>query len=193
MSGWRWRPLSTGAPGGTVPATGVLYLPDTAVEAGPADYDVAAATRLTPATGCAPRLEVAHAVSVLPVKLIRLTAEGGPGGTTDRTDANKRARTSFEPFGAPPAPGAALVATLAGTLPHAISCSRSASRLRAADTADPEDDRLGAVQLFYRRSKGDEIPLRCVLDTSVDMQRSGVMIVQLPRKARIRAATRTKS
>jgi hypothetical protein len=166
-------------PQGAVPATGVLYPSDPPAGTSLADYDVAADTRLTPTAGCAPRLEVVHDVSVLPVELIRLTAEGGPGGTTDFTDANKRARTSFAPFGAPPLPGAALVATLAGRLPARDLLLSLGIEIESGGSATDDDDRLGGVRLFYRRSKGDEVPLECVVDTSVDMQRSGVIIVKL--------------
>ena len=167
-------------PRGAVPATGVLYPPDTPAGAITGDYDVAAATRLTPATGCVPRLEVVHDVTVLPVKLIRLTAESGTGGSTDFTDANKRARASFAPFGAPPAPGAALVAELEGALPAREILLSLGIEIEGGGAAAPEDDRLGSVRLFYRRSTGDEVPLERVLDTSVDMQRSGVIVVKLP-------------
>ena len=165
-------------PRGAVPATGMLHLPDPLAEPVPADYDVAAATRLTPATGCAPRLEVVHDVSVLPVRLVQLTAEG-PSGATDFTDANKRARTSFSPFGTPPAPGAALVAKLAGALPARDILLSLGVEIEGGGTAAPEDDRLGSVELYYRRSEGDEVQLERVLDTSVDMQRSGVIVVRL--------------
>jgi baseplate J-like protein len=166
-------------PRGAVPATGVLYPPEPLAETSPADYDVAAGTRLTPAAGCAPRLEVLHGVTVLPLRLTQLTAEGGPGGTADLTDANLRARTSFAPFGVPPAPGAALVAKLAGRLPGRDVLLSLGVEIESGGTSAPEDDGLGAVRLFYRRRKGDEVPLECVRDTSVDMQRSGVIVVKL--------------
>jgi baseplate J-like protein len=162
-------------PRGALPATGVLYPGDS----DQADYDVAAGTRLTSARACVPMLEVVHPVSVLPVRLIRLTAESGSGGAADLTEANKRARTSFAPFGAPPVPGAALVATLEGALPDRDVLLSFGIEIEGGGGTDPEDNRLGDVRLFYRRSKGDEVPLDCALDTSVDLQRSGVIVVAL--------------
>jgi hypothetical protein len=164
-------------PRGAVPAIGVLYAEG---DTGQADHDIAAGTRLTPAAGCAPRLEVLRDVSLLPLKLLQLTAEGGAAGTVDFTDANKRARVSFAPFGIPPVRDSALVARLGGRLPCRDLLLSIGIEIEGGGSAGPEDNCLGAVSLFYRRAKGDEVPLDCVLDTSVDMQCNGVMIVRLP-------------
>lgn len=162
---------------GAVAATGVLVAESDLAHA---DYQIAAGTSLRPAAGCAPRLEVLSDVSLLPLKLIQLSAESGAGGAVDFTDANQRARVSFAPFGVPPAPDAALVARLAGRLPSRDLLLSIGIEIEDGASAVAQDDCLGAVSLFYRRANGDEVALDRMLDTSVDMQRSGVMVVRLP-------------
>lgn len=165
-------------PGGAVPATGMLYADGDA--APQACRDIAAGTPLTPAAGCAPRLEVAHDVTLVPLELVQLTSEGLGGGTVDLSDANKRSRVTFAPFGTPPGRQSAMVARLAGRLPDRDLLLSIGIEIEGGGNGVPDDDCLGAVNLYYRRRGGEEVRLDCVADTSVDLQRSGALIVRLP-------------
>jgi hypothetical protein len=161
-----------------LPATGTLY-PIGDVDRS-LDYEIPFGTRLTPTIGCAPRLEVAHPISLVPLSLIRLTVEGLPEGTIDLTDANRRAQVGFAPFGVPPTPGAALVAKLTGQLPGRDLLLSIGFDLEGGGSAAARNDELGAISIFYRGRSGLEVPLVSVFDSTVDLQRSGVIVVRLP-------------
>ncbi|MDB5693691.1 MAG: hypothetical protein JWO81_2754 [Alphaproteobacteria bacterium] len=160
---------------GAIPARGILY-PDVPSEA---QYVVPAGTPLLPAGDAAPRVETVRRVTVVPLTLVTVTAEG-PGGPVDHTAVNRQARASYAPFGEPPAPGAALVLRLDGPLqPGSIRLSLGADIDGGGGGSDPAAS-LGRVRLYYRDADGRETRLACPLDTSAAMQRSGVIIVDLP-------------
>jgi hypothetical protein len=157
-------------PQGAVPARGTLYPLDDVAAA----YRIDVQTRVTSAQAPAPRLEVEHSIDVVPVKLLRLTREIA-AVATDLTAANAQARTSFAPFGEPPAPDAVLRITLEGTLPGAPT--QLSLGIEIEGEAAVGSPTLGAIDAFYGT---DREPLRCLLDRSEAMQGSGVMIFDLP-------------
>ena len=162
--------LFRAVPQGAVPARGSLYSLDDVA----ARYRIEVPTRVIPAQAQAPRLEVEHGIDVVPVKLVRLTREIA-AGAIDLTAANAQARASFAPFGEPPAPDAALRITFEGMLPGAPT--RLSLGFEIEGDAGKGSAELGAIDAFYGT---DGEPLRRLLDTSQEMQRSGVMILELP-------------
>jgi hypothetical protein len=156
-------------------AQGVLYLD----EAPQADFIVKAGTRLVALGGSAPQVEVAHEIDVVPLELEAVIGEQ-PGGKTDHSAANRQARASYAPFGEPPSPNAALVLKLAGALP-ARRLSLSLGIEIPDGGPDPSETVLGAdLALFYRGEGGRETRLKCALDSSAALQRSGAIVAVLP-------------
>jgi len=169
-------------PRGAVPAQGVLYPDEPASES----YGIEAGTALIPAGASAPRVETVRRVTVLPLTLAALVAEGP---RVDLTDVNRQARASYAPFGEPPDPGAALVLKLEGKMPPGALRLSLGIDIEGGGDPVPQAAPLGRVRLYYRGPAGRETRLDCRLDTSAAMQRSGVMIAALPEDGPHRGAS----
>ena len=158
---------------GAVPGTGAVY-PASTVSAG---SRVRAGTRLVPAGSCAPRIEVAYDVVLWGLAIHSIASETR-GSSIDHTAANEQARATFAPFGAPPSAQTKLIVTLAGALGDDEVSVALGFEL---DHDDPTPSaELGPVIVEYTRPDGAKVGLKPLYDSTDNLRRSGVMVLELP-------------
>jgi hypothetical protein len=159
---------------GAKPAAGTLFPdPETHIAAA---TTIEAGTRLVAAGSGAPRLEVAHAVTLHPVEIQSITVTAH-GTTVDRTAANAEPHDTFAPFGRPPSRDAMLALRLKGPLDKGDTVSIGFQLERDAAVAD----RLGGIAVS-QWADGAEIPIapEDITDTSDGFKRSGAVLLTLP-------------
>ena len=157
---------------GALPARGMLVPAEPPLHARTIPRD----TIVKPARGGAPRLETDAEITLLPLTIRSLITQG-PAGPIDRAEANRTPRAAFDAFG-PSGDGALAIEleTLAAVLAEEKVRLSLGFRVEN-DAADMPARRYGRVGAFD--TDGARLPR--LRDTTLGLQRSGVMVFELDR------------
>ena len=167
---------------GAVPATGFVAPSDPVDEV----TQVTKGTRLVATGGLAPRVETAHAVSLLPVEIESLRSIG-PGFVVDQTQVHRRGSEGFAAFGPGAPAGAELHIVLRALHGHALPSDRAltlALGWRIADADGPDDLPSALAPIKALDMNGHTLAIvEGAAEPGDVLRRGGVMLFELPADA----------